>query len=90
MQEQVDALGVKLAKEVEQIDQRSANAIDRLGRDHVHLSPRHHLHHGAEPGPLITAFGTRYAGVFEHADDLPLVPNGYRLEFAPLVACRLL
>jgi hypothetical protein len=53
IQKQVHALGVQFAKEVEQIDQRSANAIDRPCRDHVHLSPRHHLHHGVEPWPLV-------------------------------------
>jgi hypothetical protein len=41
MQEQVNALGMKLAEEAEQIDELSAKAIDRPSRDHVHLAPCH-------------------------------------------------
>jgi hypothetical protein len=57
MKEQVDALGVEFAKEVEQIDQRSPNAIDRPGRDHVYLATCHHLHRGVEPGPPVAPLG---------------------------------
>ena len=40
MQEQVDALGVEFAEEVQQIDQGAAQAIDRPGRDHVDVAAR--------------------------------------------------
>jgi hypothetical protein len=40
MQEQVDALGVKFAEEVQQINQGAAQAIDRPDRDHVDVTAR--------------------------------------------------
>jgi hypothetical protein len=36
-----------------------------------------------EPGPLITAFGARYAGVFEYADDIPFVPSRHDVRNGP-------
>jgi hypothetical protein len=39
MQKQVNALGMKFAEEAEQIDERSAKAIDRPSREYVHISP---------------------------------------------------
>jgi hypothetical protein len=38
MQEQIDTLDVKLAQEVQQVDRRAAQAIDRPGCDHVDVA----------------------------------------------------
>ena len=43
MREQVDALSMQLAQEVQQIDQGAAEAIDRPGRDHVDVAARNDL-----------------------------------------------
>jgi hypothetical protein len=43
MQEQVDALGVEFAEEVQKVDQRPTQAIDRRGRDHVDVAARNDL-----------------------------------------------
>jgi hypothetical protein len=47
MQEQVDALGVEFAQEVQQVDQRPAQAIDRPGCDYVDRHRERSECHGA-------------------------------------------
>jgi hypothetical protein len=68
MQEQVDALGVQFAQEVQQIDQRPAQAIDRPGRDHVDVVPGNGLEQAIEARPLVAALGAGDTGVLEKLD----------------------
>jgi hypothetical protein len=65
MQEQVDALGVQFAEEVQQVDQRPSQAIDRPGRDHVDVAP--------EP-TLRTHVSVERDGECQMSDTVPGVP----------------
>ena len=84
MQEQVDALGVEFAEEVQQVDQRAAQAIDRPGRDHVDVTTGNGLEQAIEARPLVAAFGARDTGVLEKLDEAPVMA----LRSALLRTCR--
>jgi hypothetical protein len=68
MQEQVDALGVKFAEEVQQINQGAGQAIDRPGRDHVDVAAGDGLEQPIEARALVAAFGAGDAGVLKELD----------------------
>ncbi len=57
MEEQIDALGVQLAQEVQEVGERSAKPIDRPDGDHVDLTPSNRLHHGSEARTQVASFG---------------------------------
>ena len=76
MQVQVDALGVELTKEAEQILQRPAKAVHRPGRNHVDLAPGDGLQQPVEPRPLVAALGAADACILELGHDMPAVALG--------------
>jgi len=59
VQKQVNAFGVKLPQEVQEVDERSAEPIDRPGGNHVDLAAGDRLHDGLKAGALIAALGPR-------------------------------
>jgi hypothetical protein len=85
VQEQVDALGVEFAQEVQQVDQRPAEAIDRPGRDHVDVAPGHRLEQAIEARALVAALGARDAGILEELYHAPAVARGDLFQFTSLV-----
>ena len=84
MQEQVDALGVQFAEEVEQVDQRPTQAIDRPRRDHIDVAAGNGLQQPIEPGALVAALGAGDTGVLEKLDEAPVMA----LRSAILRTCR--
>jgi hypothetical protein len=64
MQEQIDALVVQALQDAEEIRQRSPEAVNRPGGNHVELFGVDRLHHGVGPRPLVTALGATDAGIF--------------------------
>ncbi len=90
MQEQVDALGVKLAQEVQQVDQRASQAIDRPGCDHVDVAAGNGLQQPIEARALVAALGAGDTGVLEELDHAPAVARGDLFKFTSLVFGRLL
>ena len=75
MREQIDTLGVKLAQEVQQVDQRAAQAIDRPGCDHVDVAAGNGLEQPIEPRALVATLGAGYGGVDRRRDGAPRRPT---------------
>jgi hypothetical protein len=90
VQEQVDALGVEFAQEVEQVNQRPAQAIDRPGRDHVDVAAGDRLEQPVEPRSLVAAFGTGDTGVLENLHHASAVACCDLFQFTTLVVGGLL
>jgi hypothetical protein len=57
MQEQVDALGMEFTEEVQEVDQRPAQAIDRPCGDHVDVAPGDGLEQPVEARALVASLG---------------------------------
>jgi hypothetical protein len=85
VQEQVDALGVKFAQEVQQVDQGAAEAIDRPCRDHVDVAAGDGLQQAIEARALVAALGAGDTGVLEKLDHAPAVACGDLFEFTSLI-----
>jgi len=75
---------VKLAEEVQQVDQGAAQAIDRPGRDHVDVAPGNGLQQPIEARALVAALGAGDTGVLEKLDEAPVMA----LRSALLRTCR--
>jgi hypothetical protein len=75
MREQIDTLGVKLAQEVQQVDQRAAQAIDRPGCDYVDVAAGNGLEQPIEPRALVATLGAGYGGVDRRRDGAPRRPT---------------
>jgi hypothetical protein len=73
MLERVDALGVQFAEEVEQVDQRAAQAVDRPCCDHVDVAAGDGLQQAIEPGRLSRPLAPGDTGVFEKVDHAPVI-----------------
>ena len=84
MQEEIDALGVEFAEEVQQVDQRAAEAIDGPCRHHVDVAAGDGLQQRVEARPLVAALGPRDTGVLEKLDEAPVMA----LRSALLRTCR--
>ena len=76
---------MQVAQDLDQILQRPPEAIDRPGSDHIELPPRHALEQRIQARPVLATLGARYAIVGEDLHQLPAMPFGDRLKFAPLV-----
>jgi hypothetical protein len=62
----------------EQIDERTAKAIDRPGHHNVELAPARVRQHGIEARPAVSALGAADAGVFPVYDHpIREVPANY-------------
>ena len=59
---------MEFAEEVQQVDQRPAEAIDRPGRDHVDVAAGDGLEQAIEARALVAAFGAGDAGVLKELD----------------------
>ena len=55
MQVEVNALGMKLAEQAEQVLERAAEAVDRPCGDHVDLAARDRLEQPVEPRALLAS-----------------------------------
>jgi hypothetical protein len=89
MQEQVDALGVKLAQEVQQVDQ-AATQGNRPGGDAVDVAGGRRPS-AADRGPgACRGPWRRDTGVLEKLDHAPAVARNDLFQFASLVVGRLL
>src|SRR5579883_25076 len=89
MQVQIDALGVQLAEEADEILQRAAEAIDGPGGDQVDFPTRDRLTQLSEAGPLLLPLRAADPAVGERRDHLPSMPCCNGLELAPLILDRL-
>ena len=69
MQEQIDALVMQALQDAEQIRQRSAKPVNRLGGDHTELARIDGFQHGVEPRALVSALGAADSGVRMDLDD---------------------
>jgi hypothetical protein len=85
VKEQINAFIVKALQDSEQVRQRSAQPINRPGRDHIELAGVDGLQHGVEPWALVPALGATNAGVLVDLGDLPTGSSSDRLQFTALV-----
>jgi hypothetical protein len=85
VQEQIDALGMELAEEVQQVDQRAAQAIDRPGRDHVDVAAGDGLQQAIEARPLVASLGAGDPGILEKLNQAPAVARGDLFDLTSLV-----
>src|SRR5262245_14423007 len=86
---EVNADGLQVLDRVEEVDQRTAEPIDRPGHHHVELPAQRILKHAVEPWPLVASLGAAYAGVAVDLDDGPATALGDIGELADLVLNRL-
>lgn len=85
MQVEVDALGIDLGQEADEVLKAATQPVDRPARHHVDLPPGDHRHQRVEPGALVAALASRDAFVGEDGDDDPAQTVGDSLEFEALV-----
>jgi hypothetical protein len=85
VKEQINAFIVKALQDSEQVRQRSAQPINRPGRDHIELAGVDGLQHGVEPRAHVPALGAADAGVLVDLCDLPTGSSSDRLQFTTLV-----
>jgi hypothetical protein len=85
VQVEIDTLAVQLAKEPNQLLQRSAEAINRPSRDEIEFAPGNALTHTIVARPLVAPLSAADSGIDKGSDEIPIVPLGDGLKFTLLV-----
>jgi len=85
MQEQVDAKGMQLRQEGDQVLQAAAEPIDRPGHDHVEFPPGGSAAQRVEGGALIATFGAADAVILVDLDDIAAHAAGDLAQLAFLI-----
>ena len=90
MKVEINALGVQLAEEGDQLLQRAAKAIDRPGRHLIEFAPSDAVAEAIVTRPLVAALGAADPGIGIGGNHIPAVPLGDGRKLALLVLDGLL
>src|SRR6516225_7435795 len=89
VQIQIHAAGFEVLDRVEQVNEGTAQAVNRPCHDDIELPPAGVLEHGIESRPSVSSLGARDACIAVDLHDVPTAPPGHLPKLADLILHRL-